>query len=100
MDVRESLKEIIETIKLETPFEVASEKIKSVVIAAEKALDIDIERERIHVCGVTCHPGDENCNHYCNDDAVRRPKTYFGRSKIDNAQDTTVTWTQLQSRKS
>lgn len=31
-------------------------------------------KSRIHVCGVTCHRGDDNCNNYCNDPNVPRPK--------------------------
>lgn len=31
---------------------------------------------RSHVCGVTCHRGDANCNGYCTNQAITAPGTY------------------------
>jgi len=32
--------------------------------------------KRVMVCGVDCHPGDENCNNYCNNDKSRPMADY------------------------
>lgn len=39
-------------------------------------MNAPIKLTRSHVCGVTCHKGDMNCNGYCTDDRIKAPATY------------------------